>query len=545
MKIKTLLSKIEPDFLNQYLSACGVQDVEKYLKADISNYDNPFDYPTMDKAIAVSKCAFDMAKKVGIVIDCDADGYCSAAIVYQFLQIVNPEMEIQIFNHEGKQHGLKDLWREIAKSKVEFLIVPDAGTNDVTPCRHLCENGIDVLILDHHEIEKANPYAVVVNPHSGNRLNSALSGAGVADKWVQAYCYINNIAYPHYENLVAVSLATDICSMASPENRTYMQQGLSHLEFENPFIAYLFEHAYNQSRTPEGISLGIAPLANALARSDCQDKKDLFFYALNSVSEIEFAEAMKKLRAIKSQQDKRVKTIVDGFDNVDLTHKVVTVFVDKQDAGYTGLIANRLCSTYRKPVFVLREKTDKTWSGSLRSPFALLDIVNASKLAKCSGHLAACGIEVKKQNLEPLISYLDEVLNTETEPPVEVTACLAPSQVTLNFCELCQDNAILWGKDIPAPTWYFECALSKNDIQVLGKKQNTIKFVKNGVEFIKFNADEKLLNTLNKSTFMLKMVYKLSVNEWQGVKKPQAIIEQYEIVAARTRKENLDFEDIF
>ena len=181
----------------------------------------------------------------------------------------------------------------------------------------------------------------------------------------------------------------------------------------------------------------------------------------------------------------------------------------------------------------------------MRSPFALLDIVNASKLAKCSGHLSACGIEVKKQNLEPLISHLDEVLNTETEPSVEVTACLAPSQVTLNLCELCQDNAILWGKDIPAPTWYFECVLSKNDIQVLGKKQNTIKFVKHGVEFIKFNADEKLLNTLNKSTFMLKMVYKLSVNEWQGVKKPQAIIEQYEIAEARTEKENLDFENIF
>ena len=545
MRIKTLLSKIESDFLNQYLNACGVQDVEKYLKADISNYGNPFDYPNMGKAVAVSKCAFDMAKKVGIVIDCDADGYCSAAIVYQFLQIVNTEMEIQIFNHKGKQHGLKDLWSEIAKSKVEFLIVPDAGTNDITPCRRLCENGIDILILDHHEIEKTNPYAVVVNPHSDSRLNSALSGAGVADKWVRAYCYKNNIVYPHYENLVAISLAADICSMVSLENRTYMQQGLSHLEFENPFIAYLFGHANNQSRTPEGISFGIAPLANALARSDCQDKKNLFFCALNSFSGIEFAETMKKLRAIKSQQDKRVKTIVNGFNDVDLSHKVVTVFVDKKDAGYTGLIANRLCSAYRKPVFVLYEKSDKTWSGSLRSPFALLSIVNASKLAKCSGHLSACGIEVRKQNLEPLINHLDEMLNTETELPVEVTACLSPSQITLNFCELCQDNAILWGKDIPAPAWYFEYALSKNDIQVLGKKQNTIKFVKNGVEFIKFNADEKLLNALNKSTFMLKMVYKLSVNEWQGVKKPQAIIEQYEIVDADPGKENLDFENIF
>lgn len=545
MKIKTLLSKIEPDFLNQYLSACGVRDVEKYLKADVSNYDNPFDYPNMNTAVTISKAAFETGKKVGIVIDCDADGYCSAAIVYQFLQIVNPKMGIRIFNHEGKQHGLKDLWRQIAKSKVEFLIVPDAGTNDITPCQHLCKNGIDILILDHHEVEKPNPYATVINPHLGNGLNTALSGTGVADKWVQAYCYKNDIDYPHYENLVAISLATDICSLTTLENRTYMQQGLSHFEFENPFIAYLFEHAYNQSHTPEGISFGVAPFANALARSDNQDKKDLFFNALNSTSEIEFAEAMKELRAVKSQQDKRVKAIVDGFDNVDLSHKVVTVFVDKKDAGYTGLIANKLCGKYRKPVFVLREKSDKTWSGSLRSPFALLNIVNASKLAKCSGHLAACGIEVKKQNLEPLISHLDEVLNTETEPPVEVTAYLAPSHITLNFCELCQDNAILWGKDIPAPTWYFECAVSKNDIQVLGKKQNTIKFVKNGVEFIKFNADEKLLNALNKSTFMLKMVYKLSVNEWLGVKKPQAIIEQYEIVCAETKKEKLDFEDIF
>ena len=148
MQIQPLLSKIEPNFLNQYLRACGIEDVKQYLKADKSNYDNPFDYPNMETAIDMTQKAIQDNLKIGIIIDSDADGYCSAAIIYQFLRIVNPNLEIEMFTHTSKQHGLKDLISEIIKSNVQFLIVPDAGTNDVDECQILSSAGILILILD-------------------------------------------------------------------------------------------------------------------------------------------------------------------------------------------------------------------------------------------------------------------------------------------------------------------------------------------------------------------------------------------------------------
>lgn len=109
---------------------------------------------------------------------------------------------------------------------------------------------------------------------------------------------------------------------------------------------------------------------------------------------------------------------------------------------------------------------------------------------------------------------------------------------------MCQGNKILWGKDVPEPLWYFKFNLRKEDIQILGKNLNTIKFVVDGVEFIKFKANDELI-TLATSvpSFQLEVICKLSVNEWQGVKTPQAIIEKYEFT--NLQKENLDFEDIF
>lgn len=543
MQIQPLLSKIEPNFLNQYLRACGIEDVKQYLKADKSNYDNPFDYPNMEMAIDMTQKAIQDNLKIGIIIDSDADGYCSAAITYQFLRIVNPNLEIEMFTHTSKQHGLKDLISEIIKSNVRFLIVPDAGTNDTDECQILSSAGILILILDHHEVTKSNPFATIINHHIGTDLNTALSGTGVVDKWVRAYCTKFGIEYPGFEDLVAVSIATDVCSLVSTENRTYIQQGLANLDNANPFIGYLFEKNCYRGVTPEGISFGIAPLVNSLARSTITDRKMVFFDGLVG-NDIEPEGALKELKAIKKLQDDRVKTVLEEIkSNIDCEHKVVVAIIDNADAPYTGLIAGKLCGEYHKPVLVLRQRYSTSYSGSMRSPIDLADRINETGLASCSGHKASCGIVIEKCNYDKLIEWFDG-LDLDIHPAEPVTGRLLPNQVNLNLCAVCQDNKILWGKDVPEPLWYFKFNLRKEDIQILGKNLNTIKFIADGVEFIKFKAADELITSVTSvPSFQLEVICKLSVNEWQGVKTPQAIIEKYEFTSLQ--KENLDFEDIF
>lgn len=58
-------------FIQDYLHACGVYDIDRYLNPDDSCFDNPFDYPNMDKAIElVGHHFFDYANpKIGIIMD--------------------------------------------------------------------------------------------------------------------------------------------------------------------------------------------------------------------------------------------------------------------------------------------------------------------------------------------------------------------------------------------------------------------------------------------------------------------------------------------
>lgn len=543
MKIKPLLTKIEPDFINQYLTTCGVENVKQYLSADKSNYDNPFDYPNMEQAIDLTRQAVKDNLKTGIVIDSDMDGYCSAAIVYQFLHVLKPDLDIQVFSHKGKQHGLRDILNEIINSKIEFLIVPDAGTNNIQECQTLSDKGISILILDHHEIENENPYATVVNHHLGTNLNTKLSGTGVADKWVRAYCSKFEIEYPGYEDLVAVSIITDVCSLVSLENRTYLANGLYKLEFSNPFIEYLLDKNCFRGINSEGISFGIAPLANSLARSKFEEKKTIFFDELvgNGAGE---QETLKELKSIKKIQDDKAKTITENIkSNINLDHKAIIEFIDSEDAPFTGLIAGRLAGEYHKPCIILRELNPGVYSGSMRSPVDIGDKINETNLAKCMGHKAACGVVVKKSNLKKLIDWLD-TLDLDIHPAEPVTAAIKPNQITMSLCDDCFNNKTLWGKDIPEPEFYCEIELKNSEIQILGKNQNTIKFAKDGVEFIKFRADESLINAMTSTpSFQLNIICKLNVNEWQGQKTKQCYIEKYEFLPMN--KEKLNFEDIF
>ena len=87
-----------------------------------------------------------------------------------------------ILHARAKAHGLDD--DIVISDDTKLLIIPDAGTNDTEQCKELSENGIDILILDHHESEEKNPYALIVNNQmSDNYFNKDFCGAGVVYKF--------------------------------------------------------------------------------------------------------------------------------------------------------------------------------------------------------------------------------------------------------------------------------------------------------------------------------------------------------------------------
>lgn len=233
MKVKPLLQSINPyTFLEDYLRACGVENVTEYIEAGLDVCDSPWDYPNMKEAVDRLHVAIFHGEQIGILQDVDSDGVMSATIAYDFLK--KQGIQPIVFWHTGKQHGIspskdENMLQQIIDSGITLLWIPDAGSGDVNPCKELKQLGIDTIITDHH-LAKDNPYAIVINCHFAEGLNSNLTGAGVTDKLIEGYCKQYNIEKPDYSDLVAFSLISDVADLTSLENRAYMNNASRNYE---------------------------------------------------------------------------------------------------------------------------------------------------------------------------------------------------------------------------------------------------------------------------------------------------------------------------
>ena len=550
MKVLPTLTNFNPStFIRDYLVACGIKekDVESYLRADISHIQSPWLYPDMDKAVDRLEKGIKEKERIGILIDCDHDGYSSAAIIYQFIRSQSPDHSITVYHHVGKEHGLsqnkdEDIVAQILESQVTLLLIPDAGTNDNKPCKILKEAGVDIIITDHHEINERNSHAIIINPHRDpTHLNTSLSGCGVTYKFICACAdkWDVDIGY-RYLDFVASSIVTDVCSMLSLENRAYVSTGLNHLTSQ-PLIDF-FEKANRRGNNPTGISWGIGPMVNAVTRSNNMEIKTLLFFAL--VGEADIYEAVSAARKAHNNQSKITTQLVNEIEpTLEDSHDLMIGYIQKEYKTYTGLIANKLQGRYHKPTFVLREYTPTQWSGSLRSPIPLAEQINETGLASCQGHSAACGVLVKKSALPRLVQWIDEQ-GFDFSPDIPIVAKINPTQISIELCQDCEDNMMLWSGSenagLPLPRFYLSFATWPTDVDVFRKKSTTVKIRKDGVDFLKFQEkDEDVVQLLTSTKCKVEVVVTLQTNEWNGTISPQAIIEQWEIT------DNENWEDLF
>lgn len=545
MKINKKIKKINIDnFIEQYLKACGIENVEEYLNPDISFFDDPFDYVNINKAIQIFDYHVKNKSNVGILMDSDMDGACSAAIIDMFCRAIG--METKIYFHSGKQHGLHDKIEEIIQDNLSFIIIPDAGTNDIEDCKLIKEYNkqCDILILDHHEVLYENPYATIINNQLGN-VNKALSGAGVTYKFIQAYSFSKGMRSPNYEDIVAVSIVSDICDLTSLENRAFLYYGFKYPE--NLFIINLFNTVCKyRGICPEAIGWDISPLANALARMGDQEYKTFFFECLTGRRN-DYENSIKEMKKIKRKQDELVKQITNEIEpNLNLDHKVIIGFTDPENKEIIGLIANKFTGKYRKPTILLREMNSTTWTGSLRSPVDLLETINESKLAQCMGHGAACGITVKKANLNKLAKFLDN-LNLEVDPEYDVAGELSLNQITLNLAKDIINNKTLWGKNIEKPQFYI--TLDNPIVNIFKKNTTTIKLTQDGISFIKFFCSNDMIEQFeNFNNKIVNLIFEIDINVYNGVESPQCNIVEYEIKEKNDilkNEENFDWDNIF
>ena len=568
MKINPLLTKVNAStFIEDYLQANGIDDTEAYLDPDLIEYQPPNDYPNMLDAVNILM-DLNTDARIGILQDCDFDGVASAAIIYDYVvTYAGFDNKPIMFFHNAKQHGLRvgpdeNMIEQVKEANLDLLIIPDAGSNDADEINELLATGMAVIVLDHHEIETlpSGERCAVVNPNLSDTCNHAISGTGVAYKfieacqdWLEQYSTIEN--WPvylgnRYKDLVAVSLISDVCDFANLENRKFLYEGLKMLQEDDAevtwFLKLLCQSFNRRGNTPEGFSFGLIPPINALCRSNDQEAKRMFFNCM--VGEIDNEEVFENgidiLKKAHKEQLAIVKTMVGDIEpELDTTHTVTVGFTSAEHKTYIGLVANKFCSSTRKPTLLLREKNATTWSGSLRSPIEIASIINETGLAKAQGHEEAAGIEIPKDNLDSLIQWFDG-LELDTDPDIIVAAELEPKQVGTRLCRACAENENLWGAGrgtgLPAPLFYIKAHVRAEDISIFKKRTTTIKFHAANADFIKFQAKNSDVDALTEYLeYDITMLVKLSLNDYMGQVTPQGLIQAYEITPCENSWEDM------
>ena len=548
LKIKPLLNKVNKNkFIQEYLKALGVEDINLYLSPDSSCLDDAKSYPNMEKAANLLFNAVTDKYKIGLLVDVDCDGMCSATIIRTFLNTYY-DIDPVIYIRQGKAHGLRasaseDIVEQIKADGIQLMIIPDAGTNDALECHDLKAHGCDTLILDHHKVEVDNPDAVIVNHHLGNGLNVALSGTGVTAKFIQYYCDYYHVDTPYMDDLVAMSIFSDSCSLIPLENRCYADVGMHRVE--NEMIKAMLPLANRYGVNPTGYSWAMIPLINAICRQEKIDDKRKLFDAMSGHGDID--EAIKMCKSAHRLQADEVKQIMEEVEpTLDLNHKVVVGYAKPQDANLIGLVANKFMSKYHKPIILLRPMNTTTWSGSFRSPVPLNEIINNSGYGRALGHDFAAGVYVKKADLPKLIDYLDTI-DFPDEPEIEVTACLDASDVNVKMCQMCEDNKELYGTGVPEPTFFFQGIIYPENVQMFKKRTTTIKVTLDGMDFLMFMANQDQIDDFTFSgPKLVNIVATLSTNTWNNVTTKQGKIKNYSLEKVEEVDEaGRDWEDDF
>ncbi len=561
--------------LEQILLNRGIkqENLKEYIDEDGFKYVNEPERLGKDKMREAVKMVARHIKnndKTIIIVDPDVDGNTSSALLLNYFYKLFPAWteNIKFYFHTGKQHGLNDCIDYILDNNYKFVLIPDAGSNDRDECATLQKYDIDVLILDHHDFDKENPYALIINNQEGysDYPNKALSGVGV----VWQFCrYFDSIMMTNYAmdfmDLVAIGLVGDMMDMRSVETKALINRGLKRLT--NPFMFYMAQkNAFKlgEQITPIGAAFYIVPLLNAVQRSGTYDEKKLVFESMLTYKAFEQIESTKRghkageteqlveqaVRTASNVKNRQTRVQDAAIEELEsqierehlLDHKVLLLLLEDNNipAEVRGLIANKFMAKYQRPCCLL-SNNQGMYQGSARgcSVAGVLDFkqicLDTGKVDYAVGHPNAFGLQLREEAVPAFLSLTDEVLkDMSNEAIYYVDYIFKGKNVDGSVILQIADMANYWGSEINEPFVAVEhLKVTSSMVEIYRKTTNTIKIsLDNGISIMKFNADEELcekLTTNNTGYMEMDIVGKCNKNEWCGNVTPQIFIEDFNI----------------
>jgi len=516
-------------------------DAESLLNMTEANVHNPFLMHGMAEAVARIEQALDNGEKILVYGDYDADGVTSTTVMLNVLLDLGANVSFKIPNRFIHGYGPHEaLFREAYEEGVQLIITVDNGISGIEPIRVAKELGLDVIVTDHHEPgEELPPADIILHPRlpEGHYPFGELAGVGVAFKLAHA---LYGELPTHLIEYVAIGTVADLVPLVD-ENRYLVKRGIEEMRRSlSPWVQAMCDIASTEQAkiSEETIGFYFGPRLNAVGRLGEASPGVELLMAEDSVKATALA---KQLNASNTERKDIVKNITEEAIALIESEKkisdslVLVVAGEGWNAGVVGIVASRLVEQYYRPTIVLSLDPDKgTAKGSARSidGFHLYNELakNRDILPHFGGHPMAAGMTLSIEHVDELRSRLDTqaracLTEEHLTPVVHIDIPLSLDEISADAIE---EIASLgpFGTDFPKPVYVLE-DVEISSMRKIGAAENHIKMeLTNGcdkldsVGFHKGHLHDEL-------TYGIKVSFigDLQINEWQGRKKAQFMIE--------------------
>lgn len=549
----------------------GDDAIEKYLNGTIADLYDGMLMKDMDKAVAVLGEKIKENAKIRIIGDYDIDGIQSTYILLEGFRMLGADVDSDIPDRMKDGYGLnRNLIDRALEADVDTIITCDNGIAAAEEIAYAKSMGMTVVVTDHHEVPYTEiggerryilPEAdAVVDPKQEDCTYpfKGLCGAAVAYKLVEALMEAMGKDAEDADYLmenVAIATIGDVMDLVD-ENRIFVKQGLDMLKrTENLGLKALMGcTGVNVDKlSPYHIGFVIGPCMNASGRLDTA-KRALELLEAKKVAEADLLAG--DLKALNdSRKDMTAQAVEEAFIQVENSElkdaDVLVVYLPECHESLAGIVAGRIREKYYRPVFVLTKGAEGL-KGSGRSieTWHMYEGLNRVKhlLSKFGGHKMAAGLSMPEENLELFRKEINEKSGITPEDLNEKIAIDMQLPFECVNEKFIGELAVLepFGKGNARPV-FAERQVQVESARILGKNKNVLKLqvkdlhgtrmdamyfgdVNTFVEYVreKFGdiACECLLRGHGHGIVMA-FTYYPDINEYQGVRTPQIVIQNY------------------
>jgi single-stranded-DNA-specific exonuclease len=497
--------------------------IRAFLDPRLKQLADPFLLPQMDRAVDRLWRAREAGEALVVFGDYDVDGVTSTTILLEVLTRLGWQVTAYLPHRRDEGYGLSRDGVEncLRANPVRLVLAVDCGSTAVETIAWLGEQGVEVIVLDHHQVSQPAPAAVaLVNPQLAAASDPdfrELCSAGLAFKLAHALVkrgrteglsVANAFDVRPLLDLVALGTIADIVPLVG-ENRILVTAGLERLDqTQRPGLVALKEVA--GTTPPAGVhdvGFQLGPRLNAAGRLETAED------ALRLLRATSLDEARPIARTLDERNRERQeveKTILDEaleavrarFDPE--RDRVIVEGRSAWHIGVVGIVASRILQEFYRPTFIIGGE-GQAWRGSGRS-IAGFDLAAALRecddlLIRHGGHAMAAGLAVHPDRLDALRDRLNQVARRllkprDLQPPLRLDGEVALAELTLpRMQEL--ERLRPCGQGNPGVQFVARGLTHDRGLRRMGKEQRHVKMWitdgGSGCEAVWWHAGEKSL----------------------------------------------------